>query len=249
MNRHFEHSARIWANFPTLVPSVMLIEGLTPDADVTDLVVGLGEAARARLAVSTEADFPEVQAWRRAFTLMGLRPTQYRCASESLLMRYRKEGSLPRLHPLVDLCNATSIAFDIPVAAFDTDLIMGDLQVRHASGDDDHLSFSGENEHTEPGEVIFADSAGQATPAGGPTGRAAPPPSAPAPPTPSSSPRHCTPPHSPTFRRCERPSPTHSPPPGAPRRSARSSARTPRPSPTDPDRRCMYGTAWRSATA
>ena len=50
---------------------------------------------------------------------MGLKPTQYRCASESLLRRFRKEGSLPRLHPLVDLCNAVSMAYAIPVAVLD----------------------------------------------------------------------------------------------------------------------------------
>jgi len=81
---------------------------------VTDRIVALGKVAAARLAVSSEAEFPEVQAWRRAFTQMGLKPTQYRCASESLLRRYRKQGSLSQLHPLVDLCNATSIAFAIP---------------------------------------------------------------------------------------------------------------------------------------
>jgi DNA/RNA-binding domain of Phe-tRNA-synthetase-like protein len=47
---------------------------------------------------------------------MGLKPTQYRCAAESLLRRYRKERFLPRIHPLVDLCNAISLAFAIPVA-------------------------------------------------------------------------------------------------------------------------------------
>lgn len=140
----------------------MLIKGVTADADVTDRVVALGKVAAARLAVSSEAEFPEVQAWRRAFTQMGLKPTQYRCASESLLRRYGKQGSLPQLHPLVDLCNATSIAFAIPLAALDADCIAGDLQVRHASGEEDYLNFAGETEHPEPGEVVFADSANQA---------------------------------------------------------------------------------------
>jgi len=37
---------------------------------------------------------------------MGMKPTQYRCASEALLRRYRRDRVLPRVHPLVDLCNA-----------------------------------------------------------------------------------------------------------------------------------------------
>ena len=93
---------------------------------------------------------------------MGLKPTQYRCAAESLLRRFRKEGSLPPLHPLVDLCNAVSLAFAVPVAVLDADQVTWPLEVRYASGDEDYLTFGGEVEHPAPGEVIFADQAGQA---------------------------------------------------------------------------------------
>lgn len=162
MTSDFAHSDTIWADFPQLVPGLMLVDGITAVPDVTHRVAALQEVAAARLARSPEGQFPEVQAWRRAFTQMGLKPTQYRCASESLLRRYRKEGTLPRLHPLVDLCNATSIAFAIPVAALDADRIQGDLQVRHANGDEDYMSFSGATENPELGEVVFADDAGHA---------------------------------------------------------------------------------------
>jgi DNA/RNA-binding domain of Phe-tRNA-synthetase-like protein len=106
-----------------------------------------------------EGELPEIQAWRRAFSAMGLKPTQYRCASESLLRRLRKQGTLPQLHPLVDLCNAVSAAFGIPVAAFDISKITGHLQVRYAAGDEDYLTFSGDVEHPTAHEVIFADQA------------------------------------------------------------------------------------------
>jgi DNA/RNA-binding domain of Phe-tRNA-synthetase-like protein len=119
--------------------------------------------AKSRLAtVAAESELPEIQAWRRAFAALGLKPTQYRCASESLLRRFRKEGSLPRLHPLVDLCNAVSMAYAIPVAVLDLDAISGPLEVRYATGDEEYLTFAGDTEHPAPGEVIFADQAGQA---------------------------------------------------------------------------------------
>lgn len=118
--------------------------------------------ARQRLAQAPEGELPEVQAWRRGFARMGLKPTQYRCASEALLRRLRKEGALPGLHPLVDLCNAASAAFAIPVAVIDMDRISGSLQVRPATGSEVYETFSGEIEHPEPGEIIFADTAGRA---------------------------------------------------------------------------------------
>jgi DNA/RNA-binding domain of Phe-tRNA-synthetase-like protein len=159
---HFQHSSEIWRDFPGLVAGVALARGITSDAVVDGHVEALAAAASARLAGRTEAELPEIQAWRRAFAQMGLKPTQYRCASESLLRRFRKDGLLPRLHPLVDLCNAASLAFAIPVAAFDVERVEGPLEVRYATGAETYVSFGGETEAPAAGEVVFADAAGRA---------------------------------------------------------------------------------------
>jgi DNA/RNA-binding domain of Phe-tRNA-synthetase-like protein len=156
----FQHSAEIWRDFPELVAGAVFADGITPDAAAGDRVAKFTAIARSRLADANESELPEIRAWRRAFTRMGLKPTQYRCASEALLRRIRKDGALSRLHPLVDVCNAVSAAFAIPVAVFDLDKITGHLNVRYADGDEDYLTFSGETEHPGPHEVIFADQAG-----------------------------------------------------------------------------------------
>ncbi len=157
----FRHSGEIWRDFPELVPGIVFADGITRDAAACDRVDRFNAIAKSRLAGATEGELPEIQAWRRAFARMGLKPTQYRCASEALLRRFRKEGALPRLHPLVDVCNAVSLAFAIPVAVFDVSRITGGLEVRYAGGDEDYLTFSGQSEHPSPREVIFADQAGQ----------------------------------------------------------------------------------------
>jgi DNA/RNA-binding domain of Phe-tRNA-synthetase-like protein len=157
----FQHSAEIWRDFPELVPGVIYAERITPGVSVSDRVATFTGIASSRLARAAESELPETRAWRRTFTRMGLKPTQYRCASEALLRRFRKEGALPQVHPLVDVCNAASVAFAIPVAVFDVAKITGRLDVRYASGDEDYLTFSGQTEHPAPHEVIFADQAGQ----------------------------------------------------------------------------------------
>ena len=158
----FQHSARLWGDFPALVPGVLYAEGIDRDVEVGVRADRFAAVAKARLADGPESELPEIQAWRRAFTQMGLKPTQYRCAAESLLRRFRKEGSLPRLHPLVDLCNAVSLAFAIPVAVLDAGQVAWPLEVRYAVGDEDYLTFAGDTEHPAAGEVIFADHAGRA---------------------------------------------------------------------------------------
>lgn len=154
---YFCHSSEIWRDFPGLVPGVLFAEGITKEVSVGARVAPFNAIAESRLANTSEGEMPEIQAWRRAFSRMGLKPTQYRCAAESLLRRFKKEKSLPQIHPLIDLCNAMSLAFAIPVAVFDVSEIAEYVEVRYATGDECYLTFSGEVEHPDAHEVIFAD--------------------------------------------------------------------------------------------
>lgn len=155
----FRHSDALWTDYPALVPGVLHARGISADVEVGPRVAHFNAVAQARLAAGPEGEFPEVRAWRRVFSTMGLKPTQYRCASESLLRRFRKESALPSLHPLVDLCNAVSLAFAIPIAVFDVAKVSQQLEVRYATGAENYLTFGSEVEHPEVGEVVFADTA------------------------------------------------------------------------------------------
>ena len=160
---HFSHHPAIWSSYPELVPGVLHARGIHRDAAAGALAAHFEAMARRRLdEAGSESELPEVQAWRRVFARMGLKPTQYRCASESLLRRFRKEGTMPRIHPLIDLCNAVSMAFATPVAVLDVAQVVQWLQVRPAEGSERYLAFGGETEHPEPGEVSFVDAQGNA---------------------------------------------------------------------------------------
>jgi DNA/RNA-binding domain of Phe-tRNA-synthetase-like protein len=159
---YFQHSSEIWSDFPELVPGLVFGDGFTGDVSVAAQVAKYAAIAEGRLGAGSEGALPEIQAWRRTFSKMGLKPTQYRCASEALLRRFRKDGSLPQIHPLIDFCNAISLAFAIPVAVFDVSQIAQYVEVRYATGDETFMTFSGEVEHPDAREVVFADGAGRA---------------------------------------------------------------------------------------
>ncbi|PSL01581.1 phosphoenolpyruvate synthase [Haloactinopolyspora alba] len=159
---HVQHAPELRRDFPELAAGAVVAGGITPDVTVDERAAAFTAIAESRLAVTPESEFPEIQAWRRTFTAMGLKSTQYRCAAESLLRRFRKEGRLPRIHPLIDVCNAMSLAYAVPVAVFDLARIDGYVDVRRATGDETYETFTGSTEHPDAGEVIFADAAGSA---------------------------------------------------------------------------------------
>lgn len=158
---YFCHSPDIWREFPQLVPGLLVVEGVHPHLDTEAYIQTWYQRAREHLGQGPESHMPQIIAWRRAYSRMGLKPTKYRSAAEALLRRFKRENDLPRLHPLVDLCNAASIAFALPVAVFDLDRIEEYLEVCHAKGTEQYMAFSGEIETPSPGEVIFRDSANQ----------------------------------------------------------------------------------------
>jgi DNA/RNA-binding domain of Phe-tRNA-synthetase-like protein len=156
------HSAEVWQQFPQLVPVAIYIGGIDCAPSVERRIAAFHAIARQRLQDSSEGEWPEIQAWRRVFSAMGLKPTQYRCASESLLRRFKTENTLPAIHPIIDLCNAVSIAYGIPIAVFDKEQIHGSMTVRHATGTEKYLTFGGEIENPKQGEMIFVDEADNA---------------------------------------------------------------------------------------
>ena len=154
---YFRHTPQIWQQFPELVAGTIFVPHVDADAHVVSYLDPFFQRARTRIQTSTEADMPEIAAWRRAFARMGLKPTQYRSAAEALLRRFRKEDDLPRLHPLVDLCNVVSLTYALPIAVFDIDRVASFIEVCHATGSESYLAFSGETEHPDPQEVVFVD--------------------------------------------------------------------------------------------
>lgn len=158
---YFCHSPEIWHQFPQLVPGLLVVDQIHTQVEVGSRLQPWYQRARERLNEGPESQMPEIAAWRRVYSQMGLKPTKYRSAAEALLRRFKREDNLPRLHPLVDLCNAVSLAFAMPVAVFDLAQVDSYIEVRHATGSEQYLAFSGEIEIPPANEVIFADAADQ----------------------------------------------------------------------------------------
>jgi DNA/RNA-binding domain of Phe-tRNA-synthetase-like protein len=99
--------------------------------------------------VAAPLDHPHLVAWREAFRSFGAK--RYRCSAEALISR-----EFPRINRLVDLYNAVSVKWAVPVGGEDIDRVVGTVRLRFASGDE---PFDG-GDPPKPGEVVWADSEG-----------------------------------------------------------------------------------------
>lgn len=72
---------------------------------------------------------PDVAGWREVYRKMGVKPSKYQSSLESLLRRTFK-GDIWVVSTVVDCYNCVSVMNLLPMGAYDTDRIKGDLTLR-----------------------------------------------------------------------------------------------------------------------
>ena len=114
------------------------------------VAAGLSNGPSVPLAVEpAPLDHPHLLAWREAFRSFGAK--RYRCSAEALISR-----EFPRINRLVDLYNAVSVRWAVPVGGEDIDHVVGTVRLVFATGGE---RFDG-GDPPKAGEVVWADEAG-----------------------------------------------------------------------------------------
>ena len=95
-----------------------------------------------------------VRAWRQAYQQFKTKRGA-RCSIENLLKRVLKGNPVGSISPSVDLYNAISLKYALPLGGEDLDTFEGDLRLRITEGGDAFtpLGEGAENDPTLPGEL------------------------------------------------------------------------------------------------
>src|SRR5579884_3934635 len=75
---------------------------------------------------------PRLKAWLDAFRRAQINPVEFPPSVEALARRAVEGEGVPRINPAVDLANAASLRFLVPVGAHDLDRLRGDFLVRYS---------------------------------------------------------------------------------------------------------------------
>lgn len=102
-------------------------------------------------------------AWAEVFRQFGAKARRTPCSADALRKRVMREGSLPALDPLVDLYNAVSIKYAVPVGGENAAAYVGRPRLTFADGSEVFDTIKEGlpvQEHPEPGEVVWRDDSG-----------------------------------------------------------------------------------------
>ncbi|MDD1680754.1 MAG: hypothetical protein LUQ35_04010 [Methanoregula sp.] len=113
---------------------------------------------QSRYSLEAVKDDPVFRAYRDFFWSVGVDPTKTRPASEALVRRVLSGGKLPGINTAVDSYNLASVRSGIPIAAFDTDTLAGDLTLRFARDGELFLGIGMKNPvMLQKNQVIMTD--------------------------------------------------------------------------------------------
>ncbi|CAH5707858.1 hypothetical protein AI2983V1_3917 [Enterobacter cloacae] len=101
--------------------------------------------------------------WDEVFKTFGAKPKRTPCSAAALRKRVLKDGSLPSLDPVVDIYNAVSIRYAIPVGGENLAAYSGAPRLTLADGSEPFDTFKEGQpgvEYPDAGEVIWRDDLG-----------------------------------------------------------------------------------------
>ncbi|MDH1012878.1 B3/4 domain-containing protein [Pseudomonas nicosulfuronedens] len=128
----------------------------------------VAEQALRRACAAFQASEPawadaHLAAWAEVFRRFGAKPQRTPCSAEALRKRALRDGSLPSIDPVVDLYNAISVQFAIPVGGENLAAYVGTPSLTIAGGSEAFDTMKdGAPAHESPdaGEVIWRDEIG-----------------------------------------------------------------------------------------
>ncbi len=152
-----------WNLFPEGKIGVVLLKNLDNNKEVAELRGILRKAnqeAEKYLVKGVFSENPVVAVYRNAYQQFKTKKG-VRCSIEALLKRVEKDNPVTSINPLVDIYNAASLTYGVPVGAEDLDTFVGDLKLTITDGGDEFfLIGEEENSPTLPGELCYKDDKG-----------------------------------------------------------------------------------------
>ena len=151
---------RVFAAIPDMVVGVVVAQGVDNTKAVPEVSAMLAQsvaAAEARFSGREVKKAEEIVPYREAFRALGINPNRFPCSAEALFSRIGKGKGMPSINPLVDLNNAVSLKYVIPMGTHDLKDVPEVIGMRPATENDRFLPFcGGEEEVPDPGEVVYA---------------------------------------------------------------------------------------------
>lgn len=159
----FAITPEIFEKIPNMYVGVVVahdIDNQTTYPEISSMLEKYEKLAQEKFKDINVKEHPEIVPYREAFRKLGINPNKYPCSVEAMFKRLSKGKSLPDINPLVDLNNAISLKYTLPMGTHNLDNTQEDIVMRLADPNTDTFIPLGKTEQDiekpDDKEVIYA---------------------------------------------------------------------------------------------
>lgn len=153
-----------WNLFPDARLGVLVVHGINnsprEDTVIAQMLADAHDASATHYPAATWTDNAVVSRWRTAFQSFKTKKGA-RSSIEALLKRVSNGNTIGSISPLVDVYNAISLRYGVPVGGEDLAAVQGDVRLTLADGGESFRPLGADaDEPVLPGELIYKDDVG-----------------------------------------------------------------------------------------
>lgn len=155
----FKISEEVFKILPTACFGVVVAKGIDNSHEYPQLTNMLNDAiseAELHFNGKKPKEDPAILPYRDAFRKLSINPNKFMSSIEALLTRVSKKKGLPHINPIVDMGNAISLKYFLPIGAHDIAQADSDIEVRFSRDGDTFIPFGEREIETIPaGELVY----------------------------------------------------------------------------------------------
>lgn len=156
----FSVSSEVFEKLDNVCFGVIVAKGIDNSLVKNDIVEKLDQSIKDcedKFKDTKVKELEGILCYRDAFKELGINPNKFMSSIEAMLTRTSKGKGLPNISSIVDLGNAVSLKYMVPLGAHDIDTLDGDIEVRFSKEGDSFIPLgTEETEILEDGELIYS---------------------------------------------------------------------------------------------
>lgn len=156
----FSVSSEVFERLDNVCFGIIVAKGIDNTLEKSEIVEKLDQSIQNCEDKFKDTKVKELEGilyYRDVFKELGINPNKFMSSIEAMLTRTSKGKGLPNISPIVDLGNAVSLKYMVPLGAHDIDTLDGDIEVRFSKKGDTFIPLGTEDVETlEDGELIYS---------------------------------------------------------------------------------------------
>lgn len=151
---------KVFESLPNVCIGVVVAKGINNRGKNEKIVKLLEESiefARKKFEGANIKEHPDILCYREALRKVNINPNKFPCSIEAMTSRVVKGNKLPSINNVVDLINAVSLKYTLPMGTHDLKYVEGNLKICFSKGGEPFIPFGqSEPEYLSEGELVYA---------------------------------------------------------------------------------------------